>query len=332
MKTISQPAESWDRGFKLHVLLRRPRVLFSLVAETIRLCQRAPGLRRAGFPGALKRLWRIGTLSVTELDFFSAAHAELAPSARFVEYCTQVVEIMSLNLWMPVRRASEAEHRDFLADPAAYTDRQPTVEKIFRVEFAGVENDRAAAHDGRPVMLIAWHGGAQTHNFLRDLREQFPRLEVFSAYREVFPPCATGQGLFFTTPLLENPKLGMLRMAKALEEGRPTLLHFDGIAGKRDAACRLFGLPLYLGRGFIHVARQCHAAVLPVTACFLRDQAIRVRIGRPLFSEEELQAMTDEQLLNRTMSYFVDDTREHNPAGILFGRLLEMVAEPSQPG
>jgi len=280
----------------------------------------------------LKRLWRISTLNCAELDFLAVARLDLAPSLRFRDYCQQVIETHLLNLRTPVRRASEAEYKDCLADPGEYAARQPATERMFAIELAGLERLQAPAVGGRPVMLLAWHGGAQTHNFLSDLRAQAPRLEIFSAHREVFAPCAAGHEMFFTTPLMENPKLGLLLMVKFLEEGRPVLLHLDGVAGKRDMACRLFGQRIHLSRGFIHIARHCKAVVLPVTACFLGNEKVRVQIGPPLFSDEELQTLTDEQLLDRALRFFVDDLRKNAPAAVaICGHLVQLIEQPA-PG
>lgn len=329
MNPTPQAVATWDRGFKTRVLRRRPRVLCSLIAGALRLYLQAPALDPSALDDALKRLRRIGTLTFTELDFLTVARRDLAPSRRFSDYCQQVIETHFLNLCTPVRCVSEDEYRDYLADPGGYAARQPVAERMFAVDMAGLERLQAPAGDGRPVMLLAWHGGAQTHNFLRDLHAQVPRLEFFSAYREVFAPCAVGHEIFFSTPLMENPKLGLLLMAKFIEEGRPVLLHFDGIAGKRDMDCRLFGQRIHLSRGFIHIARHCKAAVLPVTACFLDNEKIRVEIGPPLFSNEELQTLTDEHLLNRTLRFFVDDLRKNGPAAVsICGHLAKLIAQP----
>ena len=329
MNPTPQATVTWCRRFKPRVQLHRPRVFCSLMAETLRLCLQAPALGWSALADALKRLWRIGTLSCTELDFLAAARRDLAPLLRFSDYCQQVMETYLLNLRIPVRQASEAEYKDYLADPGGYAARQPAAKRMFAVEMAGLEHLQAAAGNGRPVMLLAWHGGAQTHNFIGDLRPQVPRLEVFSAYREMFASCAVGHEVFFSTPLMENPKLGLLLMVKFLEEGRPVLLHFDGIAGKRDMTCRLFGHQIQLGRGFIHISRHCEAVVLPVTACFLGNEKIRMEIGPPLFSDEELQTLTDEHLMDRALRFFVDDLRKNGPAGVVIeGHLTKLIAQP----
>ncbi len=331
MNATPQAAVIWKRRLKPRVLLRRPRVLCSLLAETLQLYRQVPALDPSARADALKRLWRIGTLNCTELDYLTIANRDLAPLVRFTDYCQQVIETFLLNLRIPVRLVSEAEYKDYLADPGVFAARQPAAKRAFTIEMAGLEHLQAPTGNSRPMMLLTWHGGAQTHNFLGDLHAQVPRLEVYSAYRELFTSCVAGHKIFFSIPLMDNPNLGLLQMAKFIEEGRSVLLHFDGIAGKRDMTCRLFGLRIHLGRGFIHIARHCKAVVLPVTACFLGKEKIRVEIGPPLFSDEELQTRTDEHLMDRTLRFFVDDLRKNAPAGVVISGHLAKLTECPTP-
>jgi hypothetical protein len=314
MDLIKPPAGFRNSRINVRALFGNPRLLSALIAETLRHFWKTRTSTAHGLAGALKDIWKVGTLGVSELDFLAAARSEMAPSMSLAEYCRQTMEARWLNARMPVRRVSEDEYEACLRNPTEYQRRQLPVHKVFAVEFTGFENLETPQKSDRPVMFLTWHNGAQTHTFLGDLRKRVPSLETFSAYREVFVPCARDEDLFFTTPLMENPKLGMLRMAKSLEGKRAILHYLDGVAGKRDMIRCFFGLQQHFSRGFIHLAREFKAAVMPITAYFTTPKEIRVHLGMSLFSESELRTLDDEQALDKTLLCFLDDLRRNGPA------------------
>lgn len=295
-------------------LRRRPHALSALVMEIVRHGWKGLILKSPGSADMLEATLRVGALSGFELDFLGAARKEMAPSCGLIEYCRQVLEARRLNAAMPAVRVSEDEYGACLRDPDEDWKRRPLVPAVFRAEFIGFDKLDAALKDGTRVLLLAWHNGAQTHTFLRDLRKRVPALEAFSAYRELFMPSEPDGERFFTTPLLENPGLGMLRMAKCMEAGRVALHYFDGVAGKRDMMRRLFGCPQYFGKGFIHLARECDAAVMPMTAYFAGRDWIRVFLGEDLFSRTERRTLRDDEMLEKTLRYFLEDLKQHGPA------------------
>ncbi|HRK61100.1 MAG TPA: hypothetical protein PLY88_00950 [Candidatus Omnitrophota bacterium] len=146
---------------------------------------------------------------------------------------------------------------------------------------------------GAPVIYVMWHHGAY---FICKLL-----LKIM--------PHAT---LHYNDKLF--PAQNVAIIIQSIKTGHSILHFIDGKDGKRNVMVPFLSKTLFIPSSIIKIARMMKVPIMPITAYFYEhDDMNQIYIGDPLFTQDELEAMTDQAAILTIWNYFMKDLKEKAP-------------------
>ncbi|MEI8349920.1 MAG: hypothetical protein WCI77_07180 [Candidatus Omnitrophota bacterium] len=259
--------------------------------------------------------------SAPEVLFIVNARKELAPHHNTVAYYQKVIDFMVKGkfhaIWAHEKSAQRSACRksnQSCGTEISGLDKFHSLSiqvppYLFRVNYHGCEHLSAIQDSGHPAIFMAWHNSA-FYLIPYALCEIITDLQVFT-YTE-FKYIDK-----LSIPMKDGAAVSLLKMAKILENNTPILHYFDGPLGKRDLRYTLFGTDAFFARGIMQLLRSYSPSVIPVTSYLKGEADADIYIGNDLFARKNLETLSDYQIFNTIMEYFINDLRTKDPTQFL---------------
>jgi len=189
-----------------------------------------------------------------------------------------------------------------------------------KFELQGKKNYEAAIRTGRPIIIAAWH--LSHYNYCQLLNGFFPGMTLLTTREGA--PLPGGK-------IIIDDKLSM-RALMAIQSHlnsthSPLIWAFDAIFGKRLHNAIIYGSQVKLSGGFPIMVKKFNAIVLPYTNIIGADGLPVFYCHPPLFGDNEIRDLSEQEILERTINFFSYDLISKDPHQInymeLFRRYLQ---------
>jgi len=322
-----------------HVLVQYPGFAWVTLSYFIKLfCmimkqkRKTLDLKMAEFSNALHRAELF--FSAPEVSFIINARKVLAPHYAMAFYYQKIIDFMVKGKFHAIWEHEKNEHDTISAitsqargESISGFDTSSSISVStppyhFKVNYHNWEYLRAIQNCGKPALFMSWHNAA-FYLIPYALCEVVPHLEVFTyaEFRYIDKP---------SIPMRDSAAVSLLKMAKMLESNRPILHYFDGPLGKKDLRYILFGVDVFFARGTIQLLRDYTPLVIPITAYVTAEAAADLYIGNDLFAQKNLATLSDYQIFDSIMDYFINDLRTKDPTQFLMYYWLNAYTSKSQ--
>jgi hypothetical protein len=197
--------------------------------------------------------------------------------------------------------------------------------ETFTYSYEGLDDVKALIADGKPLAFVTWHHGACWH-LPYAIARVLPRTAIFTRLTFQF-------GKVFSYSMLGAGVLGLLKMARFLEEGRPIIYHLDGVPLGHTVRLRVLGSSSRLSTGPIQVMRSIPGMrLVPVTAYYAGGTRVETIFHRPRPASDHLPLMSDREVLVSLLTLLERDQRERAPEQVMWRFALhrERVAQRTE--